>query len=433
MVDQIKQLLQELEGVYGWKLLEVSKSAAEVFFVKKTLDMNRAVHTLKYVVTIYVKFEDGGETYLGQSTTEIAPTMTVGDIRTVLADTKLAASFVKNKPFELPKPSEETPTLEKVEFATAPLSTWIPKLTKALYKNDIYEEGGINSSEIFLNLKQVRLLNSEGIDVSYDTYESMVEVVADWNDGEEPVELFKIMDFGDYAPEVLAGHVADLILESKERAHAAKTPNLDGVRVILSGDAVKDFLRYYVIKSSARLKYEGISQNEIGQKLQGEDVTGDLVSIEMLPMLKGSSKSMPYDPDGMTIKPIQLVKDGELLALLGDSQFASYIGIEPTGQINNFKVDLGSTTHDEMTKEPYIELLSFSHFQMNFLTGDFGGEMRLARYFDGEKVSYLTGGSLSANIKEVQGNMKLSSEGTQHDNYVGPKHLLFTGLDIAGI
>ena len=128
----------------------------------------------------------------------------------------------------------------------------------------------------------------------------------------------------------------------------------------------------------------------------------------------------------------RLIENGELKALIGDNRFASYLGIEPTGQLTNFKVALGSTTYEDMKNEPYVELLSFSHFQMNFMTGDFGGEIRLARYFDGETRQSITGGSISANIKKVQDNMYLSAIGAQYDDYVGPKHIWFKGLEIAG-
>ncbi len=432
MILKIKEILKEIDGLHGWKIVEVTKEAQELFFVKKVLDMNRSKDVHVYAVTVYVAFEEDGKKYLGESVTEIAPTMSLDEVRAQLEDTAIGASFVKNEAFELAQPSDEAAAPLENSLSTDSLTHWMPKFAQAVYKYDTHEAGGINSSEIFLNKGSRRILTSEGIDVSFENYSAMIEVVADWNDGAEPVELFFLANFGGYQPEVISGNIGELIEESRERAHATATPSLDGVNVILSGEAVRDLLRYYVSKSSARGKYEGISQFEIGEHLQGEDVQGDLLNIDMLPVLEGSSQSATYDSDGVLLKPVSLIADGQLKTLLGDTRFASYLGIPATGQLTNFRVGLGSIEAAEMMKDPYLELVSFSDFQVNPLTGDFGGEIRLARYFDGTDVKAVSGGAVSSNIKEVQANMTFSKESAQHDYYFGPKHVLFKGLQVIG-
>ena len=432
MVELLKQLLNEMVGLEGWKVIEIQNESQELFFIKKKLDMNRSVDVHKYVVTVYVAFEEEGQRYLGQSQTEVASSMTEEEIKIILNDIKTGASFVKNKYYPLPEASDELPEQNETIFSTKPLSHWMPKLAQAIYKNDHYEAGGINSAELFLKKKVRRVVTSKGIDVNFTSYDTLVEVIADWNDGKEPVELFYMANFGDYQPEQLSDKINELIGESKERAHAVATPSLKGVNVILSGEAVKELLEYYVVKSSAKLKYENTSQFEVGQKLQGENLQGDALNVTLLPQLEGSSMSAPYDGDGLPLKAVELIKDGVLQTLVGSAQYASYLGIEPTGHLSNMRFGLGTKTIEEMKKEPYIELVSFSAFQMNFLTGDFGGEMRLARYFDGEQLHSVTGGALSANIKDVQSTMTFSKEEVQHNQYVGPKHILFKGLEIAG-
>lgn len=432
MIDKIKGILEGMTELQGWKITERRKEGQELFFVKKVLDMNRSKDVHDIDVTVYVAFEEDGVKYLGQSTTAIAPTLTEAEIRAKLKDTAKGAAFVKNPYFDLPKPtSEEVPAIENA-FATKPLTQWMPLLAKAIYANDTQTQGGINSAEIFLTKSVKRIATSEGIDVTFDTYKAMVEVIADWNDGEEPVELFFLEDFGGYQPELLSEKIGDLINESKERAHATPTPSLKDVKVVLSGDAVKQLLDYYRVMSSARAKYEGISQFEIGQKLQGEAVSGDLLNVTLLPVLEGSSLSTNYDSDGVQLRPVELIKGGVLKTLHGNAQYAAYMDIPMTGHIGNFKVESGDLSFEEVKKAPYIELVSFSDFQTNPLTGDFGGEIRLARYFDGEKLTSVTGGAISANIGDVHSTMKLSKEVGQQDNFIGPKHIFFDGLEIVG-
>lgn len=433
MINRIKNILEHLHGIASWRINEVEKTSHELFFIKKKLDLNRCKEVHIYTVTVYVDIMDGDQMYFGQSSTEIAPTMTDDEVRAILNDTKLAASYVKNKPYLLAKPSDKEVQRVSNKFLEGPLMAWMPKLTKAVYQTDIYAVGGINSVEIFLNLAKKRIMNSEGIDVVFENYSGMIEVVTEWNDGKEPVEIFGIMDFGDYQPKSISSRVKEMIEESKARAHAGKTPSLTNINVLLGGEAVKDFLMYYVNKTTANAIYEETSDFKIGQKIQGNEVEGDLLTIDLLPILEGSGKSAPYDVDGQLLSSVKLIEEGVLKTYHGALQFSSYLDIEPTGRLLNVKVQAGSVGIDEMKKEPYIELLSFSDFLMDNVTGDFGGEIRLARYYDGNQVYDVTGGSISGNIKDVQGNMRLSKELIQYNNYVGPKRIRLKGVEVTGI
>lgn len=432
MTDQIRNILEGMDNLHGWKLVELKKEAQELFFIKRHLDMNRSKDVTDYIVTVYVAFQQDDIRYLGQSSTEIGPGMTEEEIRHRIKDAATGASFVKNPYYPLSKPSEEMAVPLVNNFSAASLDVWMPKLARAVYRDDVHKEGGINSAEIFLNSTAKRILTSEGIDVAFNTYRTTVEVVADCNEGMEPVELFMLQDFGSYQPEIIGDKVGGLLQESRERALAVPTPTMKQMDVILTGESVRDLLAYYIGKSGARGKFEGISEFEIGQHIQGENVIGDLLNIEMLPVLEGSSKSAPYDSDGVLLKPVKLIRDGVLQTLLGDIQYGSYLDIPVTGQLTNFKVSLGSVSEDEMKGKPYIELVSFSDFQVNALTGDFGGEIRLARYFDGKEIKAMTGGAISANLKDFQADMTFSSEAVQHDYYYGPRSILFKGLEIVG-
>jgi hypothetical protein len=85
-----------------------------------------------------------------------------------------------------------------------------------------------------------------------------------------------------------------------------------------------------------------------------------------------------------------------------------------------------------MKKEPYLELITFSDFQMDLITGDFGGEIRLGWYFDGETTTKITGGSLNANIANSHNNFYLSKEVQHGEGFSGPKAIEMFDLTIAG-
>ena len=109
--------------------------------------------------------------YKGSSTTNIHPTMSDVEIEKAINDAAFAAQYVKNPYYPLVKPTSKYKTMEASNFSKERLPYWINEITKAIYKNDNYEKGGINSCEIFLNKVYTRIVNSEGIDVDSVDYE----------------------------------------------------------------------------------------------------------------------------------------------------------------------------------------------------------------------------------------------------------------------
>ena len=142
--------------------------------------------------------------------------------------------------------------------------------------------------------------------------------------------------------------------------------------------------------------------------------------------------SNPYSSEGIPMKDLTLLKEGELKAIHGNARFAYYLGVEPTGIYSAVKLDNGTKTLEEMKKEPYLYVVSFSDFSMDSLSGYFGGEIRLAYLFDGEKVTPVTGGSVSGNLLELQKDMAFSTERYKYKDYDGPFAVEFHGVAVAG-
>ncbi len=106
-----------------------------------------------------------------------------------------------------------------------------------------------------------------------------------------------------------------------------------------------------------------------------------------------------------------------------------------SGSIGNVVVEGGSRPMATLRQGPCLEVVSFSDFQTNPLTGDFGGEIRLAYLSkDGSRDRGLpvSGGSISGNILNVQGEMTLSRERQQLNCFSGPESIRLSGLSISG-
>lgn len=430
MISKIKSILED-EDVNEYKIIETRTSSEELFLIKKDVDMTRSKDVQHFEVTVYKDFEQNGLKYRGSSSFNVEPTMIEDEIKKLVKDNIFAAGFVKNEYYNIPKIDNDK--LENVDskFAQDELSNWMPKLIEALYKNDNKEKGGINSAEIFLNKNYKRIITSYGVDSSYEKYDGMIEFITTWKE-EEEVELYKMLTFSDYDPEWISSSVRDMIFLAKERASAKETVESGKYKVILRGTPVKEVLSYYVDNSRAANVYNKISTFELEQLIQGKEVKGDLINLTLDPSIRNSIYSVPIDDDGIALHKVSIIENGKLKKYHGDLRHSYYLNTEVTGDIGNFVIEPGSKSIEDMKKEPYVELVAFSDFQMDSTTGDFGGEIRLGWYFDGKRTIPITGGSLNANIGSLHDNIFLSKEIQSENGFVGPKAIELHDVVIAG-
>ncbi len=433
MLEQIRRILMNQKDISGYKIKETLIQSNELFFVKKNVDMDRAKSVHHYNITVYVDFTEEGVKYKGSSTTSIHPTMNEGEIEKAIRDAAFAAGFVKNPYYPLVSPTSFNVALPKSNFAGEDLPYWMNEITKAIYKNDIYDKGGINSCEIFLNKTITRIVNSEGVDVSEEGYRCMVEFITTWKEEGEEIELYRCIDCSDFDAELLADEVKNMINICKEKAIARNTPALKTASVILTREAVKDFFTYYYSKSNASSVYNQSSTWKIGDKVQGDEVKGDRITLMLDPFMKNSTNSEAYDSDGFPVKPVKIIDQGELKQYSADTRYAYYLGVAPTGNIGNVFVESGSRTMEELKKEPYLMTAAFSDFTVDDMTGDFCGEIRLAWYYDGKTTIPVTGGSITGNIGELQHEMYLTKERQKDNNFEGPAMVLLKNVTVAGI
>lgn len=433
MLKEIKEILINNKDISGYKIYETRTDSNELFLIKKNVDMDRAKKVHKFEVTVYKDFEIDGKEYKGSATTNIHPTMSKVEIEKAINDAVFATQFVKNPYYPLVKQVSSYEIMLPSGFNKESLPYYINEITKAIYKYDNYEKGGVNSCEIFLNKNYVHLLNSEGVDVEEENHSCMVEFITTWKEEGEEIELYKCLDFSELDAEALAQEVDYMIDICMEKAIAKNTPPLGKATVILNGEAAKSIFDYYYDKSAASNVYSGASTWKISDKVQGKEVKGDSITITLDPFMKNSTLSSSFDSDGYPLKPVTILENGVLKNYLANTRYAHYLGVEPTGKISNIKVEAGSKSIEELKKEPHLKTEAFSDFTVDTLTGNFCGEIRLAFYFDGEKTIPVTGGSISGNIQDLQHEMYMSKELQKHNGFEGPKMVKILNVNVAGI
>jgi len=432
MIENIKQILENNENVHGYVVRNVINESKELFFVKKNLDMNRAKKVEYFNVTVYHDFTEGEMKFKGDSTVKLAPNMSLDEMAQTIEQAALSASFVKNPFYELVEKTNKEVKKLSSNFSEKEMSDFLPELIDAMYKHDTHNEGGINSGEIFITKSTKRFVSSTGIDEEMISYAAQMEIVTDWDEeGKEAVEMFTVLDFSEFDKGHIEEQIKDAIENTIARANATPIPNISDVNVILDGENVKEFFSYYPSRANVGSIFSRISDAKIGDNLQGEDVAGDKVSITLKAEITGSTRNSYLDPEGVVIDELTLVDEGELKSYYGPNRISQYLGEESKGNYSNKEVKGGSKTIDELKQEPYLHCVFFSDFQMNTMTGDFGGEIRLAKYFDGEKEIPVTGGSITGNIKDVQKDMLFSVETETMNAFKGPKIIRLKNVRIA--
>ncbi len=430
-MKKIIDLLKRKDSIDEYRIIEVKTTSTELFFVKDELQMNRGKDVTDIDVTVYKNFEENGKKYKGSSNTKISPTMTLEEMEEQFDMAALAASFVKNEHYNLEVPSTETAPEIVSKFSEGEVIDNIVELVKDLYEEDNQFDSFINSSEFFINKKEIRLLNSNGIDVKYTQFTGEIELITEANGGKESIELYDVLYFSDY----IKGQIKEAILEALEfaslRSKAIPMPNVKNVPVILNGIAAKGLFDFYKFNVSSESKYNKLHDNNVGDNLQGL-TEGDRVTISLKPVLENSSTSSYYDMFGTFLKEIMILENGTIKNLVANKRYSDYLGLPCTGNIGNTVVSPGSYSNEELRTGPYLELLRFSDFQLDPMTGDFGGEFRLGIYFDGKTKTPVTQGSIAANIKETQNKMFMSKEVSKDNNYIGPKLIKFESIRIAG-
>lgn len=425
MLNRIKAILNSKKNISAWIISESKSSSAELFFVKDSLDMNRATDVHEYALKLFVDFTEENVKYRGDASVLISPADSDTELEQKIERAAFSAGFVKNKWYPLPKNENKKPISVKKYNNIEDLKNNYSKIQNILFKEYPYKSK-INSCELFAIEQTKRTVTSEGIDISYPFSEFTFEIVSDNNYGKEPVEIFNDYYLPNIDLERLESIVQKQLAETDGRSQAVDCNKLENIRVLLSGDAVEELLFFYLSQATDKMIYMNISKVK-----QGEQFVNNKLNITLDPALPSSLYAKPVDSEGKILEKYSLFENGKAVNLRTSSQFSHYLNLENKGQISTFVVDGGDKTYDELTSGDYIEILTFSSFLMDSTTGDFGGEFRLAKLVQNGKESYVSGGALSENIFKLQDKMMLSKELEKRTYSVSPKAIAFDNVCIA--
>ena len=370
MIQRIKDALARC-SITLWRINENVEETAELFFVKKQLDTRRSKDTRKYTVTVFrdVEQPEVEKPARGFTAVQLIASMDDGQLDQELKGAYYAAQFAANPWFELTDPAQ-APMVEKTgELAEAPLAQSAGKMVKALFAPDTHEDAFINSAELFVSRSSHHIVSSEGTDVSYTDAKVEGEFVVQCKEPED-VEMHNIYEYDRLDEQALSAKVAEALTFVRDRAHAQKVLKSGKYDLVLSGNAVAEVLSYYVGRSAAHVVYPKYSTWKQGEDVQGE-TAGERLDITL-------RATAAYSGEGIPMADLPLLEGGTLQAYHGGNRFCRYLGVKPTGLYEKLSCANGRIGFEALKKGPCLWAVTFSDFQMDAMSGHFGGEIRLA-------------------------------------------------------
>jgi len=433
MMDTIRRELSLARGISDWRISETRSASAETYFVGRDPDCLRGIEKKLYELTVYVDDGEGERRTRGSCTVKIHPASSPSEIGAAVSRAARAASRARNPWYSLPGPDAAAgDPLPKSGFEGSDPSEALLPLRDALYAGD--GEGGsrVNSLELFLTRTETRILNSRGLEVSHAGWSGMAEYIVNASaPGRDEIELYGRTDFSEPDYPRLSDAVRRLLERARDRIAAVPTPDCKGLPVLLRDELAAFVYEYWFSASQARPIYEKRAPFALGESVLAGGSGGDPIDLVAVPRVEGSPLSRSHDADGIALSPVRCIEGGVLSRTAGPSVYTQYLRVPTTGALPLFELAGGASTAAGLASVPHLEAAAFSDFFVDPSTGDFGGELRLGYRVEGGSRVPVTGGSVTGNMGDNRGLIRLSSERTATVSCLAPSACLIPVARIA--
>ncbi len=413
MKEAILKVLEQLK-IKDYTLNIIRRQSQEYFFIKRKLDLSRAKDVTFYDLTVYKRNYDTNRRYMGESQVRLFPNMAEAELQARIAAAYEQAGYVKNEYFDLP--------VEKK--ADIPQFTPSKDLVATILSFPDSADVHLNSFEAFDENITVETLNSKGMDVWQQRREMLAEVVLTAVKGRQEAEIMNQFCYGHLNETDLFSQLGKLRDKVHDRLHALPLSTLtQDVPVLLSHELVLPLTGALLQRLSAKNIYNHTIDIKIGERIGPEHF-----SLTGLAYLEDSSKNHLYDEEGCLVKDLPLVIDGKAQNFWGENRYGQYLKLDDISMVYNYKAGGGTLDLESLKQNPYLEVVECSNFFCDYRSGDYGMEIRLAYYFDGENITPLTGGSLTGNFLDA---LTFSKELEKHDGAVVPQAVLLSSPRLA--
>ena len=440
IIENIQSALKELK-VSTWEISDTTTDQWEFYFIKHRLDQNRAVRTRHTEVTVY---RDMGEGMLGSASIEIPQGSFPKEIKENIAGLLEEAAYAVNPQYKLHGPEDQAEYSDEKgkdgisgESGAAENQISIKELAGTLIEamNDLPETSTeyMNSYEIFARKVSRKYMNSLGLDLEETYPGATMELVVNAQDENREIELYRLPSFGSCSAEELKEYVGQLLEFGKDRLKAEPTPELGKATLLLSTEDACRVYEYFLSQMNAANVYRNLSTWEIGRSIDKEGTFIQPLTIRQMKNLEGSPENHLFDGEGGKVKERVLLEENVPRRYWGSRQYCSYLGIEDGSEVYNYQVEGGTRTSEELREEDYLEVVEFSSFEVDPLTGDIAGEIRLGYWHHQGQTDIVSGGSVSGSLPQLMEGLAVSSEEKRFGTALIPEVTMIHNITVTGI
>ncbi len=424
LLNEYVELLKEA-GLDDWIIHKIKATSTELFVIDSQVDMPRIKSIMEYQVEVFMDSEVDGKKCRGHAFVKMGGTVSKEEFKQKVEEAKLAALKLHDEYYELPK---RLVSLNMVESEDSQLER-LKGIVDTLVSIETKENERINSFEVYVKNVGNHIVTSRGSDIRYRNKYNNMEVVVNVNDEQHEIEIVYEDSFDLKSEEELRQDILKVLERGNDRLKAQK--NIYAPKnVIISGKNVLAFKDYFTYKVNAFAAYVKASNVGINDPIFKGEIKGDVVNMKVYRHLPGASNNAPCGGAGTPAKNATIIEDGICKNYVGNYRYAYYMNV-PCIPTIHLELAGGKKSIAELKREPYLECVEFSDFQVEPDTGEFAGELRLGYYFDGEKIIPVTGGSISGDLGELGHEFYLSKETKQYDNDIFPLSVLLKGATIA--
>lgn len=420
----LENLLKSFNEISDYRIINKHNESVEMFYVHETIETLRSTDTSNTYVTIYVK---NGE-FLGEATFEVFDYLNDKELNKLISDNIFRASLIHNQYYEIPSDNSSIKH-NKTNIEDYSLKDVIKKVSHALKGVELENHSSLNATEIFVYKKNIHIVNSKGINKEDTTYSIMIEAIPTWTENNESVELYEQYNTSEINEENIKAEIKECLNNVKARYLAIKPDFKIEAPVLLHILDAEEIYSAITAELNYRAVYSESNYYKLNDLIQSNPLN-DKLNISLESFINGSSENRSFDGDGITLSNIKLIDNSKVINYAGDNRFAYYLGVKPTGALPNIFVENGKKTVSELLNEPYLECLSFSGLQVDTYNDYIGGEVRLAKYFDGEKIIPVTGISISGKLSDVLNTIELSKEYEVKNDIKAPKLIKLSNMNI---
>ena len=437
MLNQIVEALKKRSDLAGWTVRHVQTREAQVYAVPQGIESQRAVDGEKYLIDVLRNTSNAdGSPAVGSGDASLLPGEDIGH---AIDQATLVAGLVVNPVYGLPGPAPfpDVPLCDAdlQKDASAVMLDVMERIRAAAAKNP---DVRLTAAECFGEVRNTHLVNSRGIDAEQESTQIDIEFVLHSQKGDRESETFDAMTrrrVADWDLEAVIEDRARYTLDSLE----AEAPASWQGPVVLRNEALTVFLagdnlNGSVIQTlaSAGSKYAKVSPWEVGKSVFNGEVKGDPLTVWANSAMPFGTASGCFDAEGLPAQRVELIRENELVTFAASQRYADYLKIPPTGAFGNIELPPGKIPASALLVEPYVEIVQFSWFNPDTITGDFATEIRFGYLVENGIRKPFKGGQLVGNYMDALSDVRWSAEIGFFGGYLGPHTARFNSMKIAG-